>query len=98
MKTTVIKVFLISLAALSLLVYTGNFIFSIIQNNIVNYEERIDNIDPDTGDTTYILKVKHWKKGEIIRDKFYFDLSRKQIDSIKIIEDKISEKYKLLYI
>ena len=89
--------FITALIAVPIAWMAGYFVLPrYIQNDKVDFEVSIDEVNPETLTTTYYIKTYHWKHGNVIRYKFYYDVLESQIDSIKDLEIKISDKFKSL--
>ena len=62
----------------------------------VKIDVEIDEIHPENIKVSHSLHVFHWKKSDIIRHKYFRDVTPKEIDSIKVIEDRISQRFKAI--
>jgi hypothetical protein len=58
----------------------------------MHYEQRIDEVDPNTGAVTYRLRFEHWYHLDLVRLQRYYDLKKTQIDSVVRVETAISER------
>lgn len=59
-------------------------------------EYRIDkSFNSVTGTLVYDVRAHHWYQMDIIRSKYYYNITKSQADSVKIVEDSIGNSIKL---